>query len=600
MPSFPRVNRTPRTTPRTAGRRALLPIAVLLVSGLAAAVAILLPAEHASSASSPTDAVKPAAGAPVLTPAAAATTAPTPTAPALAVPMPARAPAPAPTPAANPATTPPVAAVATPAPAASAAPTTAAAQVCMVLTGSRASELESCGCHAKQTGGIDREAFIYQNLRRAFSGFIGLDAGGWTDPMQSANERLKTDYLVKAMRALDFAVFNVTPLDIAFGTTYPLQLTEGTKSHLVAANLLTPATRDDGTTEMRHPYAPYAIVDVPTSGHTIRVGVIGISDPAALDPAMLQHLKAIRTLPRYELTDPEEALATHVPTVRAQADVVVVLAMMDRRRAPMVAGRYEGIDVFVTALGVQALRQENRVPGKVLVNSGYHGRFFTKALASFNAERRLVDFKSSLEDIPTDGPPLADVTKFLDQYREATKELARRIAVAQEKSRFVGRVRCLSCHRAEYMQWVQTPHNRAFATLVEKRQHFNPDCLKCHVTGYNEADGFVDTMQTGHLVSVQCEVCHGPAREHTTALSLLVKPTPQGRVEGFDPKTNYPRLPSKTPEEVCRKCHVPDHDPNFVYERDLKYISHELPQGPFVRPKEFDTMPAPAMEAMGN
>ena len=472
--------------------------------------------------------------------------------------------------------------------------------LCFVFTGSRRSELEPCGCHDRQTGGVNLEALLYEKLRKVQPNVIAMDAGAWTDPFQTPNERLKTDYLVKALNLMQFDVYNVTPYDIAFGTTYPTQLIAGGPGRLISANLMVRPRDAAGTTAVPavRPYDPYTIIEVSNTNSTgtIRIGVIGVTDPAALETATLQRLQdTSKQMPAFELAGVAETLKTFVPEVRKKADYVVVLAMMNRQNVPVFLGQVEGIDCFVSTWGIQTLRNLMGNAQRTIINTGHQGRYFTKTVVDFDEARRAIKVTGGLVDIPSSGTGVVAVEKLLEQYKEDTKNLQRQMAVAREKSRFAGRVQCLGCHRAEYLQWTRTPHNVAYATLIQKNQHYNPDCLKCHVTGYGEADGFADPLQTSHLVAVQCESCHGPGREHVKVLlaNPKVRSDPQGRREKLGPEDDYPRLRVEFSSEFCVTCHDPENDPDFDFDNDIKLVSHQNLNGPFRR-KKATAAPTPA------
>ena len=72
-----------------------------------------------------------------------------------------------------------------------------------------------------------------------------------------------------------------------------------------------------------------------------------------------------------------------------------------------------------------------------------------------------------------------------------------------------GRTACRRCHLREYRSWQRTPHANAYETLPEENRS-DPDCVKCHVTGYGDDSGFKSLEETPNLAGVTCEVCHGP------------------------------------------------------------------------------------------
>jgi len=81
---------------------------------------------------------------------------------------------------------------------------------------------------------------------------------------------------------------------------------------------------------------------------------------------------------------------------------------------------------------------------------------------------------------------------------------------------YVGVTQCLSCHAANYSDWIHTRHATAFDTLIQGGNQNNELCFPCHTVGYGAASGFVSQETTPHLTGVQCETCHGAGSSHAT------------------------------------------------------------------------------------
>jgi len=114
---------------------------------------------------------------------------------------------------------------------------------------------------------------------------------------------------------------------------------------------------------------------------------------------------------------------------------------------------------------------------------------------------------------------------------------------------------CEMCHSDKVTGWKTTPHAHAFDTLKtqgEEKQE-NPNCVQCHVVGYDLDGGFIDMELTPELKDVQCESCHGPGRTHTETMSSE-------------------NIVSKPGEDVCRKCHTEGQDKDFDYEKKSQKV----------------------------
>jgi len=137
-------------------------------------------------------------------------------------------------------------------------------------------------------------------------------------------------------------------------------------------------------------------------------------------------------------------------------------------------------------------------------------------------------------------------------------------------SPFVGNQVCAACHLENTAVWKKSRHASAFATLENLGKHFDPECLECHVAGLNPwvasenssesvrkfegKRGFLSLDLTPHLTDVQCENCHGPARDHLA--NSKIKPA------------------EHNPASVCVECHQGSHSPLFEFEKYWQKIKH--------------------------
>lgn len=131
---------------------------------------------------------------------------------------------------------------------------------------------------------------------------------------------------------------------------------------------------------------------------------------------------------------------------------------------------------------------------------------------------------------------------------------------------YIGNSQCKVCHNSakegeQYKKWQEAKHSKAIEALktdrakeiaaekgLEKPPHEAPECLKCHVTGYDVTAAAAPAkikIEDG----VQCESCHGPASEHLTlARKLKFKPE---MITEIDIKATH----IEPTEATCRSCH---------------------------------------------
>lgn len=85
---------------------------------------------------------------------------------------------------------------------------------------------------------------------------------------------------------------------------------------------------------------------------------------------------------------------------------------------------------------------------------------------------------------------------------------------------------CATCHRAQFVDWLLTPHSVALRDLEQIGRDAEAACLPCHVTGWNQPGGFSRRETDRRMADVQCGACHDPDRTHAGDLKLRTEEYP--------------------------------------------------------------------------
>jgi hypothetical protein len=110
-------------------------------------------------------------------------------------------------------------------------------------------------------------------------------------------------------------------------------------------------------------------------------------------------------------------------------------------------------------------------------------------------------------------------------------------------AKYAGSNKCKACHAPQTQSWMKEKHSSAFAALKGDEAK-NPECVKCHVTGFGKPGGFTSVEATPAMENVGCEDCHGPCSAHIEA--ALNAPD----------KGDWDKKNIKAPQN-CVQCHNP-------------------------------------------
>jgi len=165
--------------------------------------------------------------------------------------------------------------------------------------------------------------------------------------------------------------------------------------------------------------------------------------------------------------------------------------------------------------------------------------------------------------------------------------------MAQEaQHQYVGVDKCKTCHKTEKQGnqlgiWESSKHAGAYKTLLseeavkiakekglDKAPSEAPECLKCHVSGYN-VDASMKAETFSMEAGVQCETCHGAGADYRK------KSIMQSREESIKNGMNPIAVDDGSAEKFCKTCHNSESPTfkEFDFAKSWDKIKHPVPEG---------------------
>ncbi|HEY6911038.1 MAG TPA: multiheme c-type cytochrome [Myxococcales bacterium] len=478
----------------------------------------------------------------------------------------------------------------------------------LVFSASVAGQLVPCGCSPDQRGGLPRAVSLVRKLRASEPNLIFVDAGdllfeGASRPPEQmlAQRTLKAKTLAQGDALLGAAARALGQRDLALGPQFAAETAQGVplldagvaKVPSARATLLVNAgpvkvglfaagfgqdpaatissraraLRTEGARVvvlLLHPKGDNAFTAAQALLPSARAAgvdlvVLGRRDDPSTDPdrkdAGLPPLLAVeghgQSLLRVDVHLGEGPIALLPGAEDRQAEVKELDVRIERFRAQiqLYPQRREQLEAKIRELegrkrAIATAKVETPRPGSAWAQATFVP--LTEAAGSDEAAQKLVDaYDQSVAQI---------------NLAEAKKQPESCPAAARGELAYVGAARCAECHEDAAAFWAQTRHARAYQTLVTVNKQFSLDCIRCHVTGWQQAGGVcrIDRTQAGgpgidgHGVGrrdVQCEDCHGPGSEHVT-----------------DETGGHIR--AEVPANFCMRCHEAENSPHFD---DAKY-----------------------------
>jgi hypothetical protein len=448
----------------------------------------------------------------------------------------------------------------------------------IVFTGEQMGFLEPCGCAGldNQKGGYMRRYTLLEQLRGKGWPLVPLDAGGMV-------RRYGPQAQIKLQRSFE-ALIKMQYDVIGFGAK-ELRLDVLSEAANLSPNPLTSA--NIGLVDFESGFTQrYKIVE--QGGY--RIGVTAVLGE--------QLTKEASTMSDLVTMPPAEAIAEVLPELLAQkCDQLVLLSYARVDETKKLAAKFPQFKWVVAAQGGDEPPYEpiELVPGKqYLIEVGHKGMYavviglYRQGEPEFRYQKVPLDHR--FEDAPAMKQLMVDYQHQLETL--GLEALTRRAIDHPQGGQFAGSEACMDCHSTAHEVWINSPHAHATKTLEELTppRHHDPECLSCHVTGWDPqgyspyTSGYESLTKTPHLTTNGCENCHGPAKKHVDAENGDIDVTDEEREALYaalrmEIVENEGNMDGQVDGKVvanCMLCHDVDNSPEFDFQKYWEMgIKHE-------------------------
>lgn len=391
-------------------------------------------------------------------------------------------------------------------------------------------------------GGLYKKAAYLNEYRKTQKNLIIVDSGDLLNEHDKIKDsfmssaRLKAELISKIDKGIGIDAINVGELELALGLDFIKELQKKYDMPFISANIV-----DDKNQPL---FDPYVIKKV----DGLKIGIIGI-----MGTDVEKKMKEIDG--SLSVLDPLKTATDRVAELKDKVDYVIVMTHQHMGRNWQVAKKIEGIDLVVGGHHKQKLETPYNANNTYIVQSGEKGQrqgIFEVEIAADGTKtvkNTLVPMSDKIANDP-------DVKAMIDQYNQDVSKMYTTGSTEKEDTATPKSISCNDCHDEAYAVWQKSKHAKAFQTLINKNMQFNPDCLACHTTRFEEVGGFTVTAQEKELRNVQCDSCHGDSAAHMEDPEVV----PQGN----------PGM------ETCVKCHTEHRCPDFEknYTQEWEKIKH--------------------------
>lgn len=413
--------------------------------------------------------------------------------------------------------------------------------VLILFTGEELGNLEPCGCYEGQIGGISRRYTFINSLVRQKDIILPVSLGDLSRGC-GRQEEIKMEILGRAMGEMGYVLHSLGEKDIEIGPQLISYLSQTNDTVFLASNVKIVAPFPIKVHQ-------YVLKEYPNSEYSFKIAFLGILSRSFLSTNIANYVN---------ISEPMQALKPLIKRLRDKVNMIVLLSHAPKEESIEIAKFFPEIDLIITGHAIDdpkdSITYVNNTP---IVSPGKGGKYIGVAKYSIdsNAAKR-----TSVDVIPLDRKykDSEKMTLLLKEYQQMLKEedLLSKVSQASlpNELSYVGSSTCGICHKKIHEHWSKTAHGVSYNTLVHVGHQYDPECIKCHTTGYGNVSGFLNYEENQNLINVGCESCHGAGNIHIKNVN----------------ETSY----GLTDENICETCHDSEHSPGFQRNEYWRRIVH--------------------------
>ena len=386
-------------------------------------------------------------------------------------------------------------------------------EIVIFLTGETFGQLKPCGCAAGQLGGFEKRKPVLDSVdsqRR-----LVLDTGHLIEG-SSEQDLLKYDIIVQALSMLGYDAVNLDASDI-----------EIARDRFGLANM--PFSIISGSDESGKVNRNYS------KKFTIKGNVLHVT---------------VASIKSDQITGGElEKL--FLPEAETIGLNMLLVDSCDEDTLGAVAQAGDVVDVIVCPFGSDEPEIVDESENKPLVISvGQLGKYVGKLRVKLlDGKLEFAYEKIAIDETLKPDDELAQLYSTYQQILKDDDYLAKVNKVPlPDGLKYAGSDKCQGCHEYNNEKWSKLKHAHAYQTLVGVDSQYNPECIKCHVVGFEYESGFYDENSPKGLRNVGCETCHGPRSQHIK----------EALNDDISTKKAEPIAAVS-----CIECHTSEHSPDY-------------------------------------
>lgn len=414
-------------------------------------------------------------------------------------------------------------------------------QALIIFSGEELGNLEPCGCYEGQIGGISRRHTFINSFVKQKNIILPVSLGDLSKGY-GRQEEIKMEILSRAMQEMGYVLHSLGEKDIETGLQLLSYLSQVNNTTFLASNVKIIAPFPMKVHQ-------YFLKEYSHSEYSFKIAFLSILSKSFSSTSIANYVN---------IYEPIQALKPLIKRLHDKVNIIVLLSHTPKEESIEIAKFFPEIDLIITGHDIDdpqdSIIYVNNIP---IVSPGKGGKYI--GIAKYSIQRNATK-RMSVDVIPLDRKykDSEKMTLLLEEYQRMLKEEDLLSKVSQvslsDGLAYVGSSACGICHKMIYDHWSKTAHGVSYETLVYSGHQYDPECIKCHTTGYGYVSGFLNYEENQNLINVGCESCHGAGSLHIRNIN----------------ETSY----GLTDENICETCHDSEHSPGFERNEYWRRIIH--------------------------